>query len=143
MHWAMGNRMTVFDFDKEDSGAWFDMDGGGRIHLKIITPADWIRIRKASTIKSDPVVKKVEGGRYQLFEREVFDEDLQREMVNDTMILDWEGLFDGKERPIPCTKENKLRLMMMRDSRFRDFVNDKMAVLEKLKQDQKEAEEKN
>ena len=132
----------IFDLE-EDKGAWFDMDGGGRVQLRLITPADWVAIKKATVSTGEPLVKKLDNGKYQLFERELVDEDLQREMVNDLTICAWEGLLDAKDRPIPCTKENKNRLMMMRDSRFRDFINDKLGVLSGIQAEQKEAEEKN
>lgn len=135
--------MAIFDLEKEDKGVWFDMEGGGRVKLKFISPSDWMLIRKATIKAGEPVVKKVDDGSYKLFERETTDEDLQREMLHDMTIVDWEDILDVKERPIPCTKENKVRLMMMANPAFRNFVNDKLTILEKLSRDQEEAEEKN
>lgn len=132
--------MTVFDF--KDEGVWFDMEDGGRVKLRTLTPSDWVVIRKA-TVKKEPVVQKVEGGKHQLFEREITDEYLQVEMINDASIMSWENLFDGNDNPIPCTRENKVKLMMMKDARFRNFVNEKLGILNKADEEHKEASEKN
>jgi len=133
--------MTVFDFTKEKEGVWFDMEDGGRVQLKTLKPIDWIEIRKA-TIEKIPFIKKIEK-KYQLFEREVTDEDLQMQMIYDITIIAWEKLFDGEEKPIPCTKENKTSLMLMQDPRFRDFVNEKISILGGIETEQKETSEKN
>ena len=40
-----------------------------------------------------------------------FDEQLRSELLWDFMIVDW-LIYDGKGKPIQCTKENKVKLMM-------------------------------
>ena len=135
--------MTVFDLDNEEKGAWFDMEGGGRVQIQVLSPSDWIKINKATVKRGDPIVKEIGGGKYQLFEREILDRDLQIEMCNDMSIVTWENLFDGKNNPIPCTKENKARLMFMKDNRFRDFVNEKIGILNGIETERKETAEKN
>jgi len=133
--------MTTFDIE-ESHGVWFDMDSGGRVKLKTATPSDWLKIKKAITEK-DPIIKKLEDGKYQLFEHVIIDEDLQMSMLNDICIIDWENLFDKNRNPIPCTPENKMLLMMMRDDSFRDFVNEKMTTLAEMELEQRRVSEKN
>jgi hypothetical protein len=132
--------MTVFDIEDRD-GVWFEMEGGGRVKLKALTVDDWKKINKA-TVKHTPIIEKVDG-KPQLFEREITDRDLQTNMINDLIIQDWENFLDKNENPIPCTIENKNKLLTMNDPTFRDFVDSKIKILNGIKEEQKEAEEKN
>ena len=38
--------MTVFDLE-EKPGVWFDMEGGGRVQLKTLTPEAWREIAES------------------------------------------------------------------------------------------------
>jgi len=110
--------MTVIDVE-ERTGVWFDMDGGGRVQIRTLTADDMKSIRK-QTVKKRTEFKKVDGtpGR---FEYEEVNDELQNELFWDRVITDWSGLYDGKGSEIPCTKENKL-LLMMRSIKFAKFV---------------------
>jgi len=131
--------MTTFNLD-EKTGAWFDMEGGGRVQLRVIDVDDWKAIRK-QTVKKKVDFKKVEGtpGR---FEFEEVNEDLQNELFWDHIILAWENFFDGKGNPIPCTKENKT-LLMSKSIKFSRFVADAMTTLAASETTQAEQAEKN
>ena len=76
--------------------------------------------------------KKVEfrrGQRYEVIEE---DEDRRSTLLWDYVILDWKGLQDDKTgEDIPCTKENKVRLMKG-SVKFASFVGN---IVEKLTED--------
>ena len=50
--------MTVFDIEKNE-GAWFTMDGGGRVRLRTIGVEDWKDICQ-QTVKKKVEYKRVE-----------------------------------------------------------------------------------
>ena len=131
--------MTVFDLSGE-AGKWFELPDGGRIRLKNLTADDLKEIRK-KTVKKRVDFKKVEGtpGR---FEYEDVDRDLENVLFWEKVIVDWENFFDGKEQPIPCTKENKL-LLMGRSQKFIKIVTDFLKVLTEDDSEQAERAEKN
>jgi len=134
--------MTVFNMS-ESEGVWFDMDGGGRVKIKALSPKAYQRIAKATTTKK-PIALKVDGaGQPALFDREIIDEDARTVLIHDAIIVDWENLIDEKKKPIPCTSENKTALMLMDSGVFRDFVNEKVSLLNDANSKKKEAEEKN
>jgi len=116
----------IFDFDN-DGASWFDLDGGGRVQLKTLSYDDWREIEKATVKKGSPEYPKLEG-RHERFQPDIIDDDLRTEMIWDKTIIGWEGVLDKHEKPIPCTKEWKLKLIAL--SRiFRNFYNEKMKVL--------------
>jgi hypothetical protein len=47
-------------------------------------------------------------------------EELERQLIWDHAIKEWEGMLDQEGKPIPCTLENKLKLM--NDVQFARFV---------------------
>ena len=120
--------MTVIDID-EKQGAWFDMEGGGRVLLKPLSAAGFRAIRKQATTKS--VEYKRIDGKAERFEVEEVNEDLQNELFWDAVILGWENLVDAKKKPIPFTKENKLILVAV--PKFLKFVNE---ALQKMGEDE-------
>lgn len=128
-----------FDLD-ERPGVWFDFPGGGRVQLRTIGPAEYLKIRKA-TVKQEPFIAKVDGAA-RLFEREIVDDEKQRLLSNDATIVAWEGFFNLAEQPLPCTPEMKTRLMLA-SAKFRDFVNAKLKELGEAESGQAEAIEKN
>ena len=130
---------TVLSME-EPTGAWFEMDGGGRVKLKTLSYDALKQITKQSTRKQ-VAFKKVEGtpGR---FEYEDDDPDLRNELFWDHCIVTWENLFDSKEKAIPCTKENKM-LLMTRSSKFLKFITISLETLNKDEETQAKAAEKN
>ena len=131
--------MTVINIE-EKQGTWFEMEGGGRVQLRTLTADDLKAIRKA-TVKKRVEFKKVDGtpGR---FEVEETDEEKQNELFWDRVIVSWENLFDGKGEAIPCTKENKM-LLIMRSLKFSKFVGESLKVLQEQEAELEEAREKN
>ena len=116
--------MTIYDVG-EQTGAWFDLPGGGRLKLRTIAPEDWREIRMATVTKGPPEYVKLDG-KYQRFQEEIENKDLQTEMIWDRTILAWEGILDRNGKEIPCTSEWKTRLMLMKSPDFRDFYNEKI-----------------
>jgi hypothetical protein len=112
--------MTVFDLEAKP-GVWFDMDGGGRVQLKTLGPGEWKAIR-AKSVKTVAEYQKLDG-KWERFEVEKKDDDLQNELFWDAAIVAWENLMDGKGQPIPCTAENKV-LLMMTQPKFAQFVKE-------------------
>ena len=135
----------MFDIDiekqEEIGGDWFDFPGGGRVKLRLLSTRDWRDIRQASTIRLEPAFTEVDG-QMRRFDGETIDVDRQWEMSVDKNIVVWEGFFDRNEKEIPCTKENKLRLMEMESPAFRNFYDEKMKVLKATEAEKEGAEKK-
>ncbi len=117
--------MTIIDID-DRPGKFFEMDGGGRVQLRTVPPEAFKAIRK-QTVKKKVDFKKIEGTPVRL-EHEEVDDDLQNELFWDYVIVSWENLFDAKEKPIPCTKENKA-LLMNRSPKFVVFISESLKTL--------------
>jgi len=133
--------MAIFDLDG-DQGSWFDLDTGGKVRLRTISFDDWKEIDKATKKKAAPEYPKLEG-RHERFQPDIIDEEKRTEMIWDRTIVAWEGLFDKNKKPIPCTKEWKLKLLTMKSAAFRNFYNAKMAILIEAESKQGAESEKN
>lgn len=131
--------MTVFDLEPQQ-GSWFDMDGGGRVQLKALTPYDWKAIRRQSE-KQVSEYQKLDG-KWERFEVTHKDDDLQNELFWDKLIVAWENLKDGKGAEIACTPENKT-LLMMTQPKFSKFVSGCVDALSATETARVEALEKN
>ena len=131
--------MTTFDLE-EKPATWFDMEGGGRVQLKTLTAHGWKAIREQS-VKVVPEYRKLDG-KWERFEVEKKDDDLQNELFWDAVIVSWENLLDGKGQVIPCTAENKT-LLMLTQPKFSRFIGECIDVLTKDETSRAEASEKN
>ena len=131
--------MTTFDLE-EKPGVWFDMEGGGRVQLKTLTAQDWKVIREQS-VKIEPEYRKLDG-KWERFEVNKKDDDLQDKLFWDAVILAWENLIDGKGQAIPCTSDTKV-LLMMTQPKFSKFVGECVETLTKDETARAEASEKN
>lgn len=129
----------IFDLE-EKPGSWFPMEGGGRVQLRALSPENWREIRK-QTVTKVPDYAKLDG-KWERFEAEKVDEDLQNELFWDKLIVSWEGLLDAKGREIPCTKENKA-LLMLTQTVFSRFIAGCIDALTKDDKARAEASEKN
>ncbi len=131
--------MTVIDVG-EITAKFFEMEGGGRVQLKIVSAGEFKEIRK-QTVKKRVDFKKVDGipGRFPF---EEIDEDLQNELFWDAVIVSWENFSDKNGKPIPCTKENKV-LLMNRSAKFSKFVADSLKILSEEEALQAETVSKN
>jgi len=133
--------LTLFDLT-EKPGSWFEMEGGGRVQLKTISTDEWREIQKATVKKGPPEYPKLDD-KYQRFQADIVDGDLQMEMIWDKTILAWENLMDKGGEPIPCTKEFKVKLMLMKSPAFRDFYLEKMKAIDQAEAEQELVTEKN
>jgi len=130
----------IVDLNEKTESGWFDLEGGGRVHLRLLDITD-IRDMRKTCLKTVPEYPKLDG-KYQRFEGQEFDNDLWNEMLWDRTIIGWEGIFDRDERPIPVTKEHKV-LLMMRVSEFVRVYEEGIKALKAAEEVRAEAAEKN
>lgn len=135
-------------FDLSDKQAvWFDLPDGGRIQLKSPSVSDVLRIEKQSTENRPylhaPLNDKGERLPPRILNHEVPDLDKRARLYNDCTIIAWEGIVDANGKIIPCTPEMKTALMRLKDTAFRDFVNEKLKLLDEASKDKAEEEVKN
>lgn len=132
-------------------GTWFPFQEGktveeaGGICLRVLNRRKLREIEKQVTTRmAEVVVPKGApvGTPGQRVEWSEVDSDLEDELTWDYCIVDWKGLVDENDVLIPCTKENKVRLMQ--DSlHFLRFVRVKQAELNKQLAEELKAKEKN
>ena len=96
---------TSFNMAELNPGTWFDVEGGGRISLRICGSDKLREIRKLT------VKKKVEYKQGNRFVFEETNEDMQGRLIWDYCIVDWENFFDADGKPIPCNIDTKNALM--------------------------------
>jgi hypothetical protein len=131
--------MTIFSLEEKE-GVWFEMEGGGRVKIREMSSDDFKEIRK-QTVKKKIEYKRVEG-KAERFMAEDIDDDLQTELFWDHIIIEWENLFDGKGKEIPCTRENKV-LLLNRSLKFLNFVTNAFKMLTEDAAREAEISEKN
>jgi len=102
-----------------------DDPDSGVVHIRVMTPG------KLAEIRDQTILTKVEYKNHNRFEYTEIDYAKRDQIVWDYCIVSWEGLDDDDGKPIPCTTENKLRLMNEHPG-FAGFVNN---CLEKLQKD--------
>lgn len=131
--------MTKFCLE-QNTNAWFEMDGGGQIHLQTLSSDDVKEIRK-KTVKKQVEYKRVEG-KAERFEYEDINRDLQNELIWDTMIVEWKDIFDSRGVPIECTTANKI-MMITTCEKFLNFFTESSETLRESYKKRIEEEEKN
>jgi hypothetical protein len=131
--------MTTFNLE-ESPGAWFDLDGGGRVQVRTVSAEAMKRIRSLA-VKKRVEYKRVDG-KGERFEVEEVNEDLQNELFWDHVLVAWDNLFDAKGNAIPCTTEAKV-LLMARVPKFAAFVGECLTTLNADAAGQAEVEAKN
>jgi hypothetical protein len=131
----------IVDLQKNE-GIWFDLPDGGRVKLRAPSVDDYIRIAKECTVNK-PFLHEEPGKIPRVLNHEIPDPDKQARLINDCIILAWEGLLDRNKTEIPCTSENKTALMRLESPLFRDFVKEKLEALGKAAEAAKEEEAKN
>ena len=132
--------MTKFDLSGETQGEWFKFfksevkENGevkyldpekkaGKVCLRIASP-DAIEGIQAETRKKvhefvrNPQTRQMERVVY--FDQTAAQEKKERELIWDYAIQDWQNLHDKDGKDIPCTIENKLKLMAV--PQFARFV---------------------
>jgi hypothetical protein len=130
----------IIDLEEKEESGTFDLKGGGKVSLRLMTDKDVREIRAAclSTAVEYPLL----DGKYQRFEAEKFNGELFEEMRLDRNIVGWESLFDRNSKPIPVTKENKA-LLMAKSAAFREAVDAGLAALKATEKARTEQVEKN
>jgi hypothetical protein len=121
-------------------GAWFDYPDdpdGFRVKVRVCSGKDLEEIQDKTTKVEVEYKAPKKRAQLQRIEYVVVDEKKQRELLWDFCIVDWKNLYDETGSVIPCTKENKLKLM--RESiGFASFIAD---CLEKLTEEGAKREE--
>lgn len=137
------NTGVVFDIDGElNPGQGFTMEGGAIVYLRVCAGDDLKDIRK-KTVKKAKEYKRIDGNLQRLTFEDV-DEELQSQLIWDFCIVNWENLYSDKEKtkPIPCTTENKLKLMG-KSLVFSKFVGESLQTLRGDEEVKAEEVEKN
>lgn len=131
--------MAIIDID-DHLASWFEMEGGGLVQLRTLSVQEFKEIRRR-TVKRREVYKTVDG-KASRFEVEDVDDDLQNNLYWDAVIVGWEGLTDRNNTEIPCTTENKIKLMT-RSRKFLAFISESLQKLQEAENERTEAELKN
>jgi len=134
---------AVFDINGElNPGTMFKMEGGGKIWLRVCAGDDLRDIRK-QTVSKKKEYKRMDGT-IQRITWEDTDETLQSKLIWDFCIVNWENLFSDAKKtiPIPCTTENKLKLMG-RSLVFSNFVGESLKTLRGVVEAEEAIVEKN
>ena len=113
--------MANFDFSNLNPGAWFDYPDGGRVCVRAPSDEFMDDVRKKTTKVEVEFKTAKKYGPLQRLEHTDVDTDLMKEMIWDYSIVGWTGFKSG-DTDIPCTKENKLKLMKG-DPRFYSFID--------------------
>jgi hypothetical protein len=95
--------------------------------------------KKAVEHVYNPKTRQME--RLSYFEQTPEQEKKEREMIWDYAIISWEGMLDIKGQEIPCTLENKMKLM--NNPQFARFVNRCLGLISGAATEVKKAAEKN
>ena len=117
--------MTVFNLNG-DAGAWFDLEGGGRVQLRTMD-ADTLKAIRKQTVKRKVEYKRLEG-KAERIEYEERDEERENTLFWDHVIMAWENFFDGAKAAIPCTQETKL-LLLSKSTKFSTFIGECLKTL--------------
>ena len=131
---------TIFNFKDPNPGIWFKFDAddpeSGEICIRATNQARRDEIRK-KTMKKRDLFKH--GQRFEIVET---NDELFSEMLWDYSIVDWKGLVDEDEKPIPCTTETKVKLMT-ENVGFSVLVGEFINQINEEYEDRKAAAEKN
>lgn len=128
-----------FDLDDLNPGKKFYLDDDdqeqGYVCVRVLSPSERNRIARETRRE---VVKMKRGKPYTTVE---IDEDKNGVMIWDYCISDW-LIYDSKNKPIPCTAENKVKLMEG-SPRFAKLVSGFLEIAAELDATEAEETEKN
>jgi hypothetical protein len=138
----------IVDLDEKTESGTFELKGGGKVTIRLLTLNDLREIRKATgkTVAEYPLLEdpKTKELIYRRFEGFHFDSDLFDEMKWDRIITGWEDLFDKNKKPIPVTKEMKVLLMTSgKAPEFVEAVENGLKALREADEAKSKAAEKN
>lgn len=125
-----------FDLENLNPGTWFDDGDGGRICLRLLSPEEVTAIARKS------IKKRVEYKHGSRFEYDEINDDLAFDLTFDACITDWEGQVTADGTDLPCTKENKLKLMR-KSPAFAAMVKNNIEKLREAETVEKAEAEKN
>jgi len=125
---------------EQNTNAWFEMEGGGQVHLQTVAIDDFKNIRQ-QTVKKKVEFRRVDG-KAERFEFDEINETLQNELFWDRIILEWKDLCDSNGNPIECTKANKI-LLITRSPKFVSFITESLEKLKEMDTQRIEDTEKN
>ncbi len=144
---AQGEWFTFFCSEIKENGDITYLDpeeGAGRVCLRIADVDVIERIqgqtrKKVSEFAYNPKTRAMD--RVQYYDQTPTQEKKERELIWDHAIQDWKGILDKEGNEIPCTTENKLRLMAI--PQFARFVGRCLQLISGANAQLVEAEGKN
>jgi hypothetical protein len=113
----------IVDLESKTESGTFELKGGGKVHLRLISVTDMREIREACVKKmvEYPLLGEGADRKYHRFETADSDPELFNEMLWDRGITGWDDIYDRNEQPVPVNKENKI-LLMTRVPAFHEAV---------------------
>ena len=150
-----------FDLNQSSKGEWFPFFGSevkpdgsvqyldpeknaGKVCLRICDTEALESIQaqtrtKKSEFVRNPVERKMERVTY--FDQTPEQMKKEQELIWDHAIIAWENLLDKEGKPIPCTLENKLKLM--NHPQFARFMGRCMEIMTGAAAEAEKVKEKN
>ncbi|OPY78292.1 MAG: hypothetical protein A4E65_02315 [Syntrophorhabdus sp. PtaU1.Bin153] len=117
--------MSGFDFtidmDNLNPAVWFGDTPGKRVCLRLCSPEKVEEFREECTTTKKTAVLNTQTKRMEIVEDCPFDKKKFSQLLHCYSIADWD-LDDVNGNPIPCTDENKLKLMEV--PKFVQFINE-------------------
>jgi hypothetical protein len=118
-------------------GIWFDIPNtDAKVCLRVCSP----EIIEEIDLKTNK--KIVEYKSNQRFEIEKIDRKLRNEMIWDYVIVDWKNINDNDDKPIECTKKNKI-MLIRKMPKFVEFISNCLDKINLFNIEQEDKEEKN
>ncbi len=152
--------MFKFDLESGSKGDWFrffesKVEDGKTIYLEPEADAGRVCVRVADAetlekIQAETRTRKSENiwnkdtRQYHhtvYYDQTSAQEKKEREMIWDHAIVDWENIIDSQGNQIPCTLENKMKLMS--NSMFARFIGRCFELITGNAEELKAAKEKN
>lgn len=142
-----GEWFTFFESEIQPNGEvkYLDsVEGAGKVCIRIADPETIEKIesqtrKKISEFVFNPKTRQMDRVVY--FDQTPEQEKKERELIWDFAIVDWKDLLDAENKPIPCTLENKMKLM--NNPRFARFVGRCLQLISGMKVEQAAVETKN
>lgn len=150
-----------FDLNQGSKGEWFPyfgstvradgtvdyaepQPGAARVCLRIADAETLEKIHAQTRAKKaefvlNPQTRQMERVVY--YDQAPDQAKKERELIWDHAIVDWEGIEDADSKPIPCTAENKMRLINIPE--FARYIGRCLQIMGTAEADQAEASEKN
>lgn len=130
----------IIDIENLNPGTWFDFDEDkpekGAICVRHLSP------EKADDFSEECTTKKRKFHKGRPYETSDFDKKKYDGKFWDYIIVDWKNLKDKDGTEIPCTAENKYKLVK-KSPFFVNLVNNAIDKLEAAEAEFQEATEKN